>query len=775
MVSHTNVKECNSEVANQSLDITLSLNGKADLHPRTGKEFSHIDLAKVHVEIKSDGIQDHMPLTTELSKVGAGLSNSKPETTWTWIIRMDFGLGALAKALTLLALGKRDMRDDVGEQIDEYETKRGKGNLPYQNKIVVKHPNSSGGLALLWKNSIKLEIINYTVNHVWAVVTEEDGFKWFLTCFYGWPEAQQKEKSWRLLEHLKTFVEGPWLVIGDFNAFLHASKKKSKRPPQFSQVDAFREALESCQLQDLGYKGYPFTWNNKRPAHASDHLPILLHVQSFVPQKRERGFKFEESWLLMEDCEAKWVVARITPDEEAIKQIQKRLNRINEEEMTADSKAEYLELNKKMDELLQKQEIYWAQRSRISWLKHGACDSMEECLATVPQMVTVEMKEALSGEFTIKEVKVALFQMGPTKALGPNGRLITDNVLVAYETLHTMHTRKKGKKETLALKLDISKAYDRVKWKFLQRIMERMGFPALWIERVMCCVTTPTFSILVNGKPYGMIHPSRGIRQGDPLSPYLFLLCAKGFSTLLAKNEGQAIMEILQKYAKASGQCINLEKSSVYFSSNTIGSQRQQILQILEVKEVERFESYLGLPTLILRAKYYTFFLFKGSSLEEAARMESMCAKSWWGQVGDERKIHWKRWDKLSTSKMEGGMGFRDLRNFNLAMLAKQGLRMIQGCDLLLYRYFKARYFPRSSFLDAKESPGCSYVWRSLMAALPILRLGYCWRVGNGSSISVVGDRWIPNHPTNTVIHPRQELVGELAFSELIDLELHAW
>ena len=59
---------------------------------------------------------------------------------------------------------------------------------------------------------------------------------------------------------------------------------------------------------------------------------------------------------------------------------------------------------------------------------------------------------------------------------------------------------------------------------------------------------------------------------------------------------------------------------------------------------------------------------------------------------------------------MEGGMGFRDLRAFNLAMLAKQGWRMIQGNDSLLYKCFKAQYFPQSSFLDAKESLGCSYV-----------------------------------------------------------------
>ena len=127
--------------------------------------------------------------------------------------------------------------------------------------------------------------------------------------------------------------------------------------------------------------------------------------------------------------------------------------------------------------------------------------------------------------------------ISPTQNAFVSGRLITDNILVAYETLHTMHARKKGKKGTLALKLDISKAYDRVEWQFLQGIMEKMGFPTQWIERVMSCVTTASFSILVNGKPYVMVHPSRGIRQEGPLSPYLFLLCAEGFTALFAKAE----------------------------------------------------------------------------------------------------------------------------------------------------------------------------------------------------------------------------------------------
>ena len=100
-----------------------------------------------------------------------------------------------------------------------------------------------------------------------------------------------------------------------------------------------------------------------------------------------------------------------------------------------------------------------------------------------------------------------------------------------------MHCRKKGKKGYMALKLDVSKAYDRVEWPFLQGVMQQLGFPETWIERVMSCVTTISFSVLVNGGPFGNVLPSRGIHQGDPLSPYLFLLCTKGFTSLLDRAE----------------------------------------------------------------------------------------------------------------------------------------------------------------------------------------------------------------------------------------------
>ena len=99
-------------------------------------------------------------------------------------------------------------------------------------------------------------------------------------------------------------------------------------------------------------------------------------------------------------------------------------------------------------------------------------------------------------------------------------------------------------------------------------------------------------------------------------------------------------------------------------------------------------------------------------------------------------------------------MGFRDIRRFNLAMLAKQRWKLLQDQESLIYKCFKARYFPWVSFLEATDIPNRSYVWKSLIAAQPILKRGCCWRVGDGVNIQVFYDKWMPNYPTNRAFHP---------------------
>lgn len=200
---------------------------------------------------------------------------------------------------------------------------------------------------------------------------------------------------------------------------------------------------------------------------------------------------------------------------------------------------------------------------------------------------------------------------------------------------------------SLALKLDISKAYDMVKWGFLDKVMRKMGFRDSWVDMTMECVRSPTFSFVINGEPRGKVYPSRGLIQGDPISPYLFLLCADVFSNMLIKaanqgsnqgykvcadappvshlffaddslifckaEEGQvhAMLKIIKDYEYASGQRLNKQKTTVSYSKGVQPNVRQRITSLLNVKEVAHQDKYLGLPNYVGKSKKKPFLEIK--------------------------------------------------------------------------------------------------------------------------------------------------------------------
>ena len=199
----------------------------------------------------------------------------------------------------------------------------------------------------------------------------------------------------------------------------------------------------------------------------------------------------------------------------------------------------------------------------------------------------------------------------------------------------------------MAIKLDMSKAYDRVEWGYLEAVMRKMGFDEKWIQLMMICITTVSYSILINGEPKGMINPTRGIRQGDPLSPFLFLLCTEGLNGLIVQaancgdikgfalcrngprlthllfaddnllfcratnQECSNILEILEVYGGCSGQQINRNKTTIFFSKLTSEEKREHIKQVLGVPEIKQYEKYLGLPSFVGRRKKASFEFIK--------------------------------------------------------------------------------------------------------------------------------------------------------------------
>ncbi|CAL1377152.1 unnamed protein product [Linum trigynum] len=191
---------------------------------------------------------------------------------------------------------------------------------------------------------------------------------------------------------------------------------------------------------------------------------------------------------------------------------------------------------------------------------------------------------------------------------GQNGfikdRQIIDNILIGHELMHYLKIKKQGKKGYMALKVDMEKAYDRVEWPCLLAVLDKMGFNSVWQGWIHECVRSSSFSVLMNGTPSGYFTASRGLRQGDPLSPLLFVLCTEGFAALLRKaiiekklegvkvapraprvshlffaddsylflrgslQECENLIEVLNEYEELSGQRINLEKSALCFSKN---------------------------------------------------------------------------------------------------------------------------------------------------------------------------------------------------------------
>ncbi|XP_042984755.1 uncharacterized mitochondrial protein AtMg00310-like [Carya illinoinensis] len=155
--------------------------------------------------------------------------------------------------------------------------------------------------------------------------------------------------------------------------------------------------------------------------------------------------------------------------------------------------------------------------------------------------------------------------------------------------------------------------------------------------------------------------------------------------------------------------------------------------------------------------------------------LNGLLAKFWWGNQNNGKGMHWGSWDRLGQQKKDGGMGFRNTECFNLALLAKQGWRILSNPKSLVSQIYKQKYFKGSSFLEAKLGSSPSYIWRSIWKASELIKEGLRWRVGNGEKIKIWKDKWL-NVPTSfRVQSPVMRLHKEARVEELIVKEGKIW
>lgn len=399
----------------------------------------------------------------------------------------------------------------------------------------------------------------------------------------------------------------------------------------------------------------------------------------------------------------------------------------------------------------------------------------------------------------------------------------------------------------MAVKTDMSKAYDRIEWNFVAQVLERLGFHSKWIMWIMECITTISYSYLINDSAYGLIKPKRGIRQGDPLSLYLFILCGEVLSGLCksAAREGtlqgirfaracprvnhllfvddtmffcgaselscQKLLDILMKYEAASGQQINKNKSSITFSKLTPQAMKDDAKRILGISNEGGEGKYLGVPKHFGRRKRDLFTAIVDKIRQRAEswstkrlskagkltmlkavltaiptytmscfelpvrlckRIQSVLTRFWWDGVDNKRKMCWVAWSKLTKSKAEGGLGFRDIQLFSQALLAKIAWRIMTVPNSLLARVLVGKYCQKKNFLEAELPSVCSHGWMGILHGRNLLRDNVGKAIGNRMTTMVWKDSWISLEKQVKPVGPIQEEYLDLRVSDLLTDDL---
>jgi hypothetical protein len=190
----------------------------------------------------------------------------------------------------------------------------------------------------------------------------------------------------------------------------------------------------------------------------------------------------------------------------------------------------------------------------------------------------------------------------------------------------------------------------------------------------------------------------------------------------------------------------------------------------------EKFLSWAGKEVLIkAMAQAIPTYAMGCFDLSETLcdQIGAMICRFWWNHQEGKHKIHWLSKEQMLKPKDEGGLGFRDIHIFNLAMLAKQG-RLWQHPESLCAQVLKAKYYATSSVLEAKPKVGMSYTWRSILWGVELMKKGMIWRIGDGVGLNIWTDPWLPRDAMRRLITLRRTtLLTEVA--DLMDPASGSW
>ncbi|XP_061375671.1 uncharacterized protein LOC133317799 [Gastrolobium bilobum] len=291
------------------------------------------------------------------------------------------------------------------------------------------------------------------------------------------------------------------------------------------------------------------------------------------------------------------------------------------------------------------------------------------------------------------------------------GRQGFDNVIIVQEVIHSMRV-KKGSQGWMMIKVDLEKAYDRLDWSFILETLDDIGLPEPLSLLIYKCISTSSMSLLWNGVVTKEIFHERGIRQGDLISPLLFVLCMEKLSQLIqVAVDSRAWKPIFLR--KKTPPISNL-----LFADDII---------ICAEASVEQAQSTV-LP------------------LGVCNEIEKITRNFIWGSSQSQGKVHLVSWNRVCRPKKDGGLGFRDQKLINRAYSMKLGFDILSNRDSLWVKVLQNKYKVEESFMPTLRKSNCaSNTWRGIQKVWDQVLEGSRIIIGTGSNTSFWYDRWVPN------------------------------
>ncbi|XP_040372858.1 uncharacterized protein LOC112194030 [Rosa chinensis] len=580
-------------------------------------------------------------------------------------------------------------------------------SLGFTDYIIVEANGFSGGIWLFWKsNLLKVHFVDKNCQSITVRVTLPGGITWMLTVLYASPTNSVRSSLWNYFDHLVSTHQLPWIFIGDYNELYSSADKnfgstrgRIRGLKQWVDHNALidmgfigskftwsnnriKERLDRafCTCDWRSY--FPEAFIRHLAKMKSDHCPILLQLHSNNSVNRAAiPFRFQAMWMTHNDF-APYVDNTWKNSHGSFVEKTQALSHA----LLDWNHNTFGNVFKKRDNCLP---ALVESRKLLTGLKAPGFDGFPAAFyQTFWNLYAAEVFSIVRNAFNAGEVpcglnhtiiclvpkvsgpqsmmqfrpislcntvykvvsKIIVARIRPymQKLVSPNqvsyvpGRQISDNIMIAQEVLFKFK-KSAGKKGFFAWKVDLSKAYDRLNWQFIESVLYESLLPQSLVKLIMSCITSTSFQICLNGELTQSFNAQQGIRQGDPLSPYIFVLCMEKLSHLIqstvdigawkavrasqsgpkishlffaddlmlfseaTSDQACIIKQCLDTFCSLSGQAVSYEKSLIFCSPNTSNEIAADISSTCGSPLTTDLGKYLGMPLIHSRITKSTY------------------------------------------------------------------------------------------------------------------------------------------------------------------------